>query len=81
MSASRDATMIVMRRLAFAALILVGFALAVGPLFMGPEPPMTDFCQHALVAHMINHYEDPQLNYTFSLSVDSFRDTAPSSNQ
>jgi len=53
----------VIRRLAFPALILIGLSLAAGPLFIGPAPPMTDFCQHALVAHMMNHYEDSQLNY------------------
>src|SRR5208337_5655738 len=55
--------MITILRLAFFAILLIGFSLAVGPLFIGPAPPMTDFCQHALVAHMFNHIDDPQLNY------------------
>lgn len=55
--------MITIPRLAFFAILLIGFSLAVAPLFIGPAPPMTDFCQHALVAHMMNHYEDSQLNY------------------
>jgi hypothetical protein len=63
--------MMVLRRLAFPALLLPGFLLAVMPFFQGPAPPMTDFCQHALVAQMMNHLEDTQLNYQAYFTRDS----------
>ncbi len=49
--------------LAFPVILVSGFLLAVVPYFLGPAPPMTDFCQHALVAHITNHYGDSQFNY------------------
>jgi hypothetical protein len=52
-----------MKRVARGGLIVLLILLVVLPFLLVPIPPMTDFCQHVMVAHVLNHYRDTDLNY------------------
>ena len=51
------------RMVARSGLVFLLILLAVLPFVSVPIPPMTDFCQHVMVAHVLNHYRDIDLNY------------------
>ncbi len=52
-----------MRMYGRVGLVFLLILLAVLPFLLVPIPPMTDFCQHVMVAHVLNHYRDTDLNY------------------
>ena len=52
-----------MKRCAKGTLVVLGILLSIAPFLLVSIPPMTDLCQHVLVSHILNNYEEPQLNY------------------